>query len=262
MKQLLEIYLRYLQLERSVSPYTFRNYHLDLVGNQQRGTNHGFFYFLEERQITSPEKVDKSLLRDYIAWLRTEGIASRSIARKLSAIRSFYRYLAREEKISSTPFGFDGRSRRKAFQMKLEQRLPDFLTVAEMRRLLVAPDPATPQGKRDRAIIELLYAAGLRVSELVSLNLENIDLDSREVRVTGKGRKERITLIGTPATRALENYLKRGRPQLRTESRNNALFISRYGERLIVRRVQKLLEKYARKALIDKRVHPHTLRHS
>ncbi|MFH0942129.1 MAG: site-specific tyrosine recombinase/integron integrase [Chloroflexota bacterium] len=261
MRQLLENYLRYLQLERSVSPYTFRNYHLDLVGNQRRGTNHGFFHFLEEKQVGSLEGVDKNLLREYIARLKQEGIATRSIARKLSAIRSLYRYLLREREVTKTPFGYDAHSRRKAFQMKLEKRLPDFLSVSEVERLLKAPDVSTPHGKRDRAIIELLYAAGLRVSELVSLNLENIDLENREIRVTGKGSKERTTLIGAPAAQALKRYLKE-RPQLRAQGRNHALFISQYGKRLIARRVQKLLDKYAQKALISKKVHPHALRHS
>ena len=262
MRELFENYLRYLQLERSVSPYTFRNYRLDLMGNRLRGKNLGFFQFLDDKQVYLAENVDKNLLRDYIAWLKVEGVATRSIARKLSAIRSFFRYLSREGKLENNPFGHDSRSRRKAFQMKLEKRLPDFLTVDEMQRLLTAADLATPQGKRDMAIMELLYATGLRVSELVNLNLESIDLDNREIRVWGKGRKERITLMGAPAVRALEFYLDRGRPELLGKNRSRACFISRYGERLIARRVQKLLDKYAQIAMIDKRVHPHTLRHS
>ena len=261
MRELFENYLRYLQLERSVSPYTFRNYRLDLMGNRLRGKNLGFFQFLDDKQVYLAENVDKNLLRDYIAWLKVEGVATRSIARKLSAIRSFFRYLSREGKLENNPFGHDSRSRRKAFQMKLEKRLPDFLTVDEMQRLLTAPDLTTPQGKRDVAIMELLYATGLRVSELVNLNLESIDLDNREIRVWGKGRKERITLMGAPAVRALEFYLKQGRPELQGKNLK-ACFISRYGERLIARRVQKLLDKYAQIARIDKRVHPHTLRHS
>jgi integrase/recombinase XerC len=262
MRELFENYLRYLQLERSVSPYTFRNYRLDLMGNRRRGKNLGFFQFLEENQVYLAEKVDKNLLRDYIAWLKVEGIATRSIARKLSAIRSFFRYLAREGKLENNPFGHDSRSKRKAFQMKLEKRLPDFLTVEEVQRLLTAPDLATPQGKRDLAIMEMLYAAGLRVSELVNLNLESIDPDNHEIRVWGKGRKERITLMGAPAAKALELYLNQGRPELRGKGRSRACFINRYGERLIARRIQKLLDKYARIARIDKRVHPHMLRHS
>lgn len=262
MRELFDNYLRYLRLERNVSPYTFRNYHLDLMGNRRRGKNRGFFRFLEEKQVSSPQEMDKHLLRDYIAWLKAEGIATRSIARKLSAVRSFFRYLSREGKLETNPFGHDSRSKRKAFQMKLERRLPDFLTAEEIERLLLAPDPKTAQGKRDLAIMELLYAAGLRVSELVNLDLESVDLADGEIRVWGKGQKERITLMGMPAATALRVYLDQGRPELLSEGHSRALFINRYGKRLIARRVQKLLDKYARIAGIDRRVHPHMLRHS
>lgn len=261
MKQLLESYLCYLQLERSLSPHTFQSYRLDLAGNRKRGNNHGFFPFVEEKRVASLDDVDKNLMRDYIAQLRSEGIAPRSIARKLSAIRSLYRYLLRERKVTKSPFGYDSRSRHKAFQMKLEKRLPDFLTVSEIERLLKAPDPKTFQGKRDRAIIELLYASGLRVSEMASLDLKNLDLGNLEIRVIGKGNKERTTLIGAPAARALELYLKK-RKQMRVKGHDHPLFISQYGKRLIARRVQKLLDRYAQKARISKQVHPHMLRHS
>jgi len=262
MKELLEIYLRYLQFERSVSVYTLRNYRIDLTGNLRRGKNLGFFPFLDDKRIHRLQEIDRNLLRDYITLLRAEGVAARSIARKLSAVRSFFRYLLREGKLEKNPFGHDSRSKHRAFRMKTEKRLPDFLTIEEMKRLFTAPDTGTPQGKRDLAIMELLYAAGLRVSELVNLNLKSIDLDSREIRVWGKGRKERITLIGEPAARALKLYLTLGRPELLGEGRSQACFINRYGKRLIVRRIQKLLDKHARIAAIDKRVHPHMLRHS
>lgn len=261
MKQLLESYLRYLQLERSLSPNTFRSYRLDLAGNEHQGANHGFFPFVAEKKLTSLDDVDKNLLREYIARLRDEGIAPRSIARKLSAIRSLYRYLLREKKVANTPFGYDGRSRRKAFQLKLEKRLPDFLTASELERLLKAPDANTFAGKRDQAIIELLYATGMRVSELVSLNMENLDLENREIRVIGKGDKIRTTLIGTPAVKALKPYLKE-RQKLWTKRYDHPVFISQYGKRLLARRVQKLLDKYAQKVQIGKKVHPHMLRHS
>jgi integrase/recombinase XerC len=180
-----------------------------------------------------------------------------SIARKLSAIRSFYRYLLREEIISTSPVATTS-------SPKLDKRLPSFLTIEEVERLLEVPDLSTPQGQRDRALLELLYASGLRVSELVNLNLEQVNLDSREIRVRGKGSKERVVLMGEPAAEALRAYLKQGRPKLFASKirMTNALFINRYGERLPERRVQRILEKYANIAGIDKGVHPHMLRHT
>jgi integrase/recombinase XerC len=145
---------------------------------------------------------------------------------------------------------------------KLDKRLPSFLTMEEIERLLNAPDLSTPQGQRDRALLELLYASGLRVSEVVSLNLERIDLDTNEIRVWGKGSKERVVLMGKPAANALNIYLNQGRPNLLGKKGSSALFLNRYGGRLVERRVQRILEKYAKIAGIGKRVHPHMLRHT
>ena len=128
-------------------------------------------------------------------------------------------------------------------------------------RLLEAPDLATPQGQRDRALMELLYASGLRVSELVSLDLGQINLNTGEIRVWGKGAKERMVLMGKPATMALSAYLSHGRPRLLAK-KNNALFVNRDGGRLTERSIQRTLTKYSRIAGISKRVHPHTLRHT
>jgi len=184
-----------------------------------------------------------------------QGFVKASIARKLSAIRSLYRYLLREEIISASPVAATS-------SPKLDKRLPSFLTTEEVKQLLEAPDLSTPQGQRDRALLELLYASGLRVSELVSLNLEQVNLDSHEIRVWGKGSKERVVLMGEPAARALSAYLSQGRPKLLGKKRSNALFLNRYGERLPERRVQRILEKYASLVSIGKRVYPHMLRHT
>jgi len=239
-------YVNYLEAERNASPYTVRNYTTDLLG---------FFHFLRDRDIDSLKDVDRHVLRDYLSYLMEKGFVKASIARKLSAIRSFYRYLLREEIISVSPVADTS-------SPKLDRRLPSFLTIEEVKRLLEAPDLSTPQGLRDRALLELLYASGLRVSELVSLNLEQVNLDTNEVRVWGKGSKERIVLMGQPAARALSTYLTRGRPELLGKKGTSALFLNRYGGRLIERRVQRILEKYAGVAGIGRRVHPHMLRHT
>jgi len=255
MQEALNRYVDYLEAERGLSPYTVRNYTMDLIGNYARGSEKGFFQFLRTKQVSSLDEVDKQVLRDYMSWLMSQGVVKRSIARKLSAIRSFYRYLVREGKVSVNPL-------EKASSPKLDRRLPSFLTVEETVRLLEAPDRTTPQGLRDRALLELLYASGLRVSELESLNLEQLDMETNEIRVWGKGSKERMVLIGEPAARALDNYLTQGRPALLGEKKTSAVLLNQYGGRLPARRIQKILDKYARKAGIGKKVHPHILRHT
>jgi len=245
-QEIFDKYIDYLEAERNVSPYTVRNYTTDLLG---------FFHFLKTKRLSSLKEVDRHVLRDYLSHLIDRGFVKASIARKLSAIRSFYRYLLREGVVPVNPI-------ERASSPKLDKRLPSFLTIGEVERLLKAPDLSTPQGQRDRALLELLYASGLRVSELVRLDLGQINLDTNEIRVWGKGSKERVTLMGEPAAEALRNYLGQGRPKLLGEKRGNALLLNRYGQRLVERRVQRILKKYATLAGIDKRVHPHMLRHT
>lgn len=246
MQQIFNRYINYLEAERNASPYTVRNYTHDLLG---------FFEFLRARKIASLNEVDKHTLRDYLSQLIGQGFVKASIARKLSAIRSLYRYLLREELTSTSPVAT-------TVSPKLDRRLPSFLTTKEVLQLLGAPDLSRPIGQRDRALLELLYASGLRVSELVSLNLEQVNLDSREIRVLGKGSKERMVLIGEPAAKALDSYINQGRPKLVGKKASSALFLNRYGGRLVARRVQRILVKYARIAGIGKRVYPHLLRHT
>ena len=144
MKRIFDSYIRYLEVERNASAYTVRNYTSDLLGNYRRGPEKGFFQFLRLMNISSLADVDKHTLRDYIAWLMQQGVVKASIARKLSAVRSFYRYLAREEFLPANPL-------ESASSPKLDRRLPSFLTIAEVEQLLRAPALATPQGQRDQA---------------------------------------------------------------------------------------------------------------
>jgi integrase/recombinase XerC len=246
MQKIFERYIQYLEAERNASPYTVRNYRTDLAD---------FFKFLRGKEIGLLDEVDRQVLRDYLSHLVGRGVVKASIARKLSAIRSFYRYLVREKIVSANPI-------EQVSSPKLDKRLPSFLTIEEVERLLNAPDLSTPQGQRDRALLELLYASGLRVSELVNLDLSQINLDTNEIRVWGKGSKERVVLMGEPAAEALRNYLSQGRPKLLGEKKDNALFLNRYGQRLPERSVQKILKERANQAGIGKRVHPHMLRHT
>ncbi|TET76902.1 MAG: tyrosine recombinase XerC [Dehalococcoidia bacterium] len=246
MEELLKRYVKHLELERSISPLTVRNYTGDIQG---------FLDFLGNNGVDSLDKVSRSTMRLYLGWLHEQGIARASISRKLSALRSLYRYLARENLVDAEPLST-------LSSPKLEKRLPTFLTHEEMAWLIEAPDTSTPYGLRDRAILELLYAAGVRVSEIVALDLKDIDLGSRQIRVWGKGSKERMVLMGRPAAEALKLYLDLGRIKLEGKAYTQAVFLNRFGERIVVRRIQHIIKKYARQAGLEMRVFPHIMRHT
>ncbi len=244
MQEIFNKYVDYLRVERNASPYTVRNYTDALLK---------FFDYVKNKNIASLRDVNKQTLRGYLSYLMEEGFAKSSIARRLSAIRSFYRYLMREQLLEVSPA-------ETTVSPRLDKRLPSFLTQVEVKRLIEAPDLATPQGQRDRALLEMLYASGLRVSELVSTDVKKLNLTTNEIRVWGKGSKERVVLIGQPAANALTEYIGNGRVTLLNGKTNDALFVNKYGERLPARRVQKILDKYGR--VIGKKVHPHMLRHT
>jgi len=243
-KNILDLYTDYLEAEKHASRYTVRNYRNDLTT---------CCLFLRQKNVPSLRDGDRQTVRACMAALVAEGKAKTSIARMLSAIRSFYRYLMREELISTSPAG-------NTASPKLDRKLPTFLTPEEVKQLVEAPDASTSIGQRDRALLELLYASGLRVSEIVSLDVDIIDLANSEIRVRGKGSKERLVLIGAPAVRAVEAYIRNGRRELLGEHKNKALFLGRYGGRLPARTVQKIITRYS--GTIGKRVYPHKLRHT
>lgn len=256
MQEVFDKYINYLKVEKNVSPYTLRNYVNDLLGNYARGEGKGFIQFLiNEKKIKSLKDVDKNTIRDYLLFLQLKRVARASIARRLSSIRSFYHYLRREEIVATDPTA-------SISSPKLDKRLPSFLTPVEASNLIEATELKTALEKRDRALLEMLYACGLRVSELTRLNLEHVNLNTNEVRAWGKGSKERMVLMGEPAAKALNRYLKTGRPQLLTNKTNRALFLNRYGERLTARSVQTIVSIYADKIGLTKNVHPHLLRHT
>jgi integrase/recombinase XerC len=246
MERLLEQFLTYLQAGRSVSPYTVKNYGND-IGQ--------FLNYCRARGVSSLEQVDRSLLRSYLAQLDEAGYVKASIARRVAELRSFGNFLVREEVLESNPF-------RMVSAPRIPKRLPRYLTVAEVEVLLAAPDTSTPLGLRDRAIIEVLYAAGLRVSELAGLDVADVDLAQGQARVRGKGGKERIGLLGRAAVRAVRAYLEGGRPALLGQRSTNALWLNHRGGRLTVRGVTLVLSKTGERAGIRTRVHPHVLRHS
>jgi integrase/recombinase XerC len=247
-------YIRYLTVAENASEYTVRNY---------RNEIEEFIGFAERADIEAWSEVDRDVVRRYLAWLQSQGYARASIARRVSELRSFGRFLVREGTVVVTPF-------RGVAAPKTPQRLPDYLEPEEMGRLLAAPSLRTAdgqpsaQGLRDKAILELLYASGMRVSELTNLDLRDVDRQRGQILVTGKGDKERLVLIGEPATRALNRYVAEGRPQYVKAGRPvpAALFLSRLGTRLSDRSIQMLLKKYGQQAGIETDVTPHVLRHT
>ena len=243
-EHLLDRYLTALHAGKNLSHYTVRNYAGDL---------RHFFAYLDERE-GAIGTIDRPLVREYLSSLVASGLASASVTRKVSTLRSFYRYLRNEGVLQDDPF-FGVRGPRR------ERRLPTFLTTEEMDALIAAADQETPQGLRDRALVELLYAAGLRVSEAVGLDVASIDQRERTAVVQGKGSRERLVMIGRPAARAIERYLDEGRPKLARRP-ETALFLNRDGGRLSQRAMQLIVRKRAMAAGIDRSVHPHLLRHT
>jgi site-specific recombinase XerD len=245
-------YGRYLRGQRGLSENTVRIYQTDLASFRQ--------FLAQEGQ--DPSRMDRQMLRGYLAWLATSarggrhGYARVSITRKLTALRSFYRFLVQEEWFRSSPVP-SGRS----FQLKVEKPLPAFLGQQEVARLLETPDSSQVLGRRDRAILEVLYSCGVRLAEIHGLDLKDLKFDTREILVRGKGSKERWVLFGKPTGDALLTYLSDSRPQL-VASATPAVFLNRYGQRLSRRSFEKLVRQYAARAGLRNGVHPHTLRHT
>ena len=243
----LDRYVVYLVAERNASPYTVRNYRAEIAE---------FLTYLSDEGISDWSAVDRTILRAYLGWLAAGAYGRGSIARRMSEVRSFCRFLVGNGLLDRNPLvGISS--------IKVAKRVPRVLSQQDVEVLLAQPTSDTPQGLRDRAILELLYASGVRVSELVGLSLGDVDLRQGEVRVHGKGGKERISLMGKPAIAALRWYLADGRPRLASKRPNHALFLSRLGSRLTARSVQTMLSRYAEQACLEaNRVTPHVLRHT
>lgn len=251
MPSLIDAFMSYLQVERGASPRTVQSYRADL--ESYAGFSRG--------QGVEIAQADRSAVRRYLASLAYRGLSHATIARHFSTLRSFYRYLLREGVIASHPMTALTRP-------KLEKRLPSFLSADEVLELLEAP--AGPQkdkrhealALRDRAMFELLYASGVRVSELVAVDLGDVDLEGRRLRVWGKGSRERIALMGQPAAGAIALYLEAGRPLILGKDSGKALFLNSRGGRLSARHVRVAVLGQAQRIGLSKGVYPHMLRHS
>ncbi|TAJ16630.1 MAG: tyrosine recombinase XerC [Dehalococcoidia bacterium] len=244
----LDAYLAQVEAVRRRSPLTVRNYRSDLTHYLSHIAARGIDHHVAGRAD----------VRGYLARLREEGLADASIRRRAATVRGFYRWLDAEGVVLQNK---PGDSILRLRYPKVGRRLPHFLSVDEASALVSAPDEDTPNGQRDRAILELLWGAGLRVSEIASLDVVDLDLTNGQVRVTGKGDKTRICLYGEPARKALRRYLDDGRPKLATGAQT-ALFLNRSGGRLTARSVQTMVHNAGMQAALQSRVHPHMLRHT
>jgi len=244
MRKELDEFLAFLKHERNASIHTISSYRIDLTQLAD---------YLETRKIRLPQ-VDNVVLRGFLAELYRRNLTKTSVARKLAAVRSFFNYGVRRRwldenaaKVVATP--------------RLDQHVPGFLSEEEMRKLLEVPSADDPLGLRDRAIFEVFYATGIRVSELVGIGLEDLSLEERMVRVKGKGKKERLVPFGRKAEASLRAYLG-VRHEFPLRLGETSIFLNYRGTRLSPRSVQRLTAKYLRKAALRRNLSPHALRHS
>ena len=249
MNAAIEAFLRYLRIERNSSQLTLKSYSEDFESLRE---------YFNDRLGTIPDVSDVTIgiLREYVSYLHECQYARTTIARRLASLRSFFRYCCREKLTDTNPA--------KVLRTpRIGRKLPHFLSTKQVAILLEAPPANHPQGLRDRALFETMYSAGLRVAELVGLNVPDWDRDANVIRVLGKGRKERIALIGSYAARAIHRWLEVRKPHSETGSDDSqAIFLNRFGKRLSTRSVGRMFEKYLKQTGLDRITSPHTLRHS
>lgn len=254
MQEHVEAFLRHLKLERNYSPRTLASYEDDL---------RNFLEFLDRHEPgsreLSPASVDRHLVRAFLRELVGQGYAKRSVARKVACLRSFFRYLKKTGVVQASPM-------LTIVSPRLDRRLPQFLDEESMRRLMDQPDPATPEGCRDRAVLELLYSTGIRLSELIGLNLEDLEMTRETIRVLGKGNKHRIVPFGRAAARALHDYLavraELGNPRDLRPASAGPVFLTVRGKRMNPKGVNILVAKYISRVSEIEKKSPHVIRHT
>ncbi|MEX1095558.1 MAG: tyrosine recombinase XerC [Planctomycetales bacterium] len=249
MHSAIEGFLRYLRIERNSSELTLKSYAEDMAR---------FVEYCETERggVPGPNDVTINVLRGYVAHLHDGGYARTTIARRLACLRSFFRFCCRDGLADANPA-------HALRTPRLGRKLPHFLSTEQVALLLEAPPANEPMGLRDRAILETIYSAGLRVAELVGLDLDDWDRDANVLRVRGKGRKERIAPIGGYAVRALVRWLEVRVPHPASSSvEARAVFLNKFGRRLTTRSIGRMLEKHLAVTGVDRLTSPHTLRHS
>ena len=248
LKDSIEDYLHFIKVERQLSDNTLQSYKRDLVAYAR--------HIHYDQQINVFQEVVREHILLYLDSLRTTGKSTKTISRQISSIRSFHQFLLREKVTDQDPTVH--------LEMpKKEQSLPKVLSVEEIDMLIAAPSIEKPQGIRDIAILEIMYGSGMRISELIELNLEDIHITMGFVRVFGKGGKERIIPLGRGALEACSTYLEEARPQLLGNApKNDAFFITQRGKRFTRQGCWKIIKEHAETANISKEITPHVLRHS
>ncbi|WHS06751.1 site-specific tyrosine recombinase XerD [Ligilactobacillus salivarius] len=239
-------YLHYLKVERGLSENTINSYGIDLKL---------FLEYLRENEIPSFKQVNKEVIVNYMQSEKNNNKANSSILRSVSSLRKFFQYLAQEKIIEKDPMLLIDTPKKK-------QHLPQVLTKEEVEKLLHSPNTGQVLGLRDRAMLELMYATGLRISEIINLKLEDLHLTMGTLQTLGKGHKERIVPVGDEAIKWVNRYLEEARPKLLKQKRSNYLFLNFHGNNLTRQGVWKNLKAEVRKAGIQKNITPHTLRHS
>lgn len=243
---LLTDFEKHLRAEKGLADLTIRNYKADLQP---------LYEYMRMKDIVDMRSLDRIILRGYLAWLTEIGYVRHSVSRKLSTLRTFLKWMSSKGIIEGDPLPKRG-------IMRVPKRLPRFLSQEQADRLMDTPDTTKPTGLRDQALLEVIYGAGLRVSEASNLRVTDLNLSTREIRVRGKGSKERVVLVGETAKNALALYLRDARPMLSGKDSGMVLFLNRFGGRLSQRSIQEKVRRYSVKAALPSGVHTHTLRHS
>jgi integrase/recombinase XerD len=246
MKELIDTFLNYISVERGLANNTIISYREDLEL---------YLDYIEKSNINALSKIAKTNITNFMLAQKDKGIAPNSIARRLAAIRMFHRFLARERIIQNDPSALID-------SPKLWKKVPDTLTLNEVDALIAAPNVHKVQGIRDKAILETLYATGMRVSEVVNLKKDNVNLEIGFLRCIGKGNKERVIPLGRKAIASIIRYLEASRPKLLKSKEADCLFVSRFGKKISRQSLWKIIKKYAKQANIKKPIKPHILRHS
>ncbi|PLX89510.1 MAG: site-specific tyrosine recombinase XerD [Desulfuromonas sp.] len=246
MDEYFDLFLNYLTVEKGLATNTLDAYGRDLSR---------YLKYLRQAKITSPDRISRSDVLNFLTGLRKEGLAPRSRARTLSAIRMFHRFLRMEKILTQDPTTL-------VESPRLLRPLPHLLSQAEVERLLAVPRGEQPLELRDRAMLEVLYATGVRVSELVSLRLSDLNLEVGCLSAFGKGSKQRLIPLGEEALAALSDYLDRGRARLNKSGQDQRIFLNRSGKGLTRQGFWKILKRHALVAGINQKISPHMLRHS